>query len=547
MTAKIFSPANFIKHWAQKKPNECFMRQPINGKYQHTTWLDAFNAISKLATYLQKYPKNSKIGIYSNNCRDWFIADMAIMAAGYISVPIYPTASENTIVQILSHSETKLVFVGKLAEPVNYEMFQSDIELVSIHQKRETMPFWQDLTASLQPIEDFYHPSPKDIATIVYTSGTTGVPKGVLVSYRVISSGIECIQATIDITSEDSFFSYLPLAHILERIAVELLSIVYGCKVSFVEDLSTFSSNLSNTQPTIFLAVPRIWVKLKQGIEAKFGGSERLQKLISLPLIGKLLSRMIIKKLGLSNSRYCVTGAAAISTETIDWYDGLGLKLCEGYGLSETLGISNLNLPNARKVGTVGKAVKNCEVMIADNGEILLRSPTLMDGYYKEPELSAMAIQDGWFRTGDLGEVDQEGYLSIKGRVKEIFKTSKGKYISPVPIEQQLELIFSVEQACVFGSQLSQPVAVIVLTENILEADREAFILDCEDKLAGLNESLEKHEQLDGLLVSFNEWTTSNEMMTPTLKIRRQQIEEYYQPLFLDVSHSKTRKAHFIE
>jgi len=547
MATKVFSPANFVKHWAQKKPNDCFMRQPVGGKYQLTTWLEAFNEISKLANYLQKHPKNSKIGIYSNNCRDWFIADMAIMAAGHISIPIYPTASEKTIKQIILHSETKLVFVGKLVDPVNHEMFERDVELISIHQKRETIPFWQDLTESIQPIGAFYQPKSKDIATIVYTSGTTGVPKGVAISYRSISSGIECVQATTDISSEDTFFSYLPLAHIMERLAVEIISIVYGCKVSFVEDLSTFSANLSNTKPSIFIAVPRIWVKLKQGIETKFGGAERLQKLIGLPLIGRFLARSIIKKLGLANSRLCITGAAAISTETIDWYDGLGLKLCEGYGLSETLGISNLNLPSARKVGSVGKAVKNCEVMIAENGEILLRSPTLMDGYYKEPELSAMAIQDGWFRTGDLGAIDQDGYLSIKGRVKELFKTSKGKYISPAPIEQKLELIFSVEQACVFGSQLSQPVAVIVSTEEVRQVDREAFILDCEAKLMALNKTLEKHEQLDGLLISATEWTTNNEMMTPTLKIRRQQIEEYYQPIFLDILQSDNRKAYFVE
>jgi len=547
MASKIFSPANFVKHWAQKKPNDCFMRQPIDGKYQESTWLEAFDAISKLATYLQKYPKNSKVGIYSNNCSDWFLADMAIMAAGHISIPIYPTASDKTIGQILDHSETALVFVGKLVTEVNYEIFGTEVELISIHQKREAIPFWLDLTESLAPIEAFYHPTPKDIATIVYTSGTTGMPKGVVISYRAISSGIECVQAITDISSEDTFFSYLPLAHIMERIAVEIISIVYGCKVSFVEDLSTFSANLSNTKPSIFIAVPRIWVKLKQGIETKFGGAERLQKLISLPFIGKFLSRTIIKKLGLANSRLCITGAAAISTETIEWYEELGLKLCEGYGLSETLGISNINLPNARKVGTVGKAVKNCEVMLAENGEILLRSPTLMDGYYKEPELSAMAIQDGWFRTGDLGAIDQDGYLSIKGRVKEIFKTSKGKYISPVPIEQQLELIFSVEQACVFGSQLSQPVAVIVPTEEVLPMDREAFILDCEAKIAALNKTLEKHEQLDGLLISASEWTTGNEMMTPTLKIRRQQIEEHYQPIYTEIFQSTDRKAYFTE
>ncbi len=534
MTSKVFSPANYIKHWAHEKPNACFLKQPIGSRWQSTSWAEAYDKIARLANFLKKYPKNSKIGIYSNNCRDWFLADMAIFAAGLVSVPIYPSASAKTISQIISHSETCLVFIGCLSDPSNIGGIAKQADVIAIHEKRDAMPFWLDLIKQQKPLQEFFQPDDKDIATIVYTSGTTGIPKGVVVAYRTLSGGIECIKNTLKITSDDTFFSYLPLAHIMERIAVEILSIVYGCQVSFVGDRTTFSKNLADTQPSIFIAVPRIWVKLKQGIEARLGGEARFKKLINLPFVGRFIARFLLKKLGFSKIRYCLTGAAAISTDILNWWQEFGLVICEGYGLSETLGISNLNLPTQRSIGSVGKLVNGCEMLVAENGEILLRSPCLMDGYYKEPELSAVAIQDGWFRTGDLGYVDEAGFLSIKGRIKEIFKTSKGKYISPVPIELKLGSLFSVDQVCVFGSQLSQPIAVIVDIKMAEQSDNKDFIIQCMVKMEQLNASLEKHEQLDALLISSTKWTTCNDKMTPTLKIRRQQVEDFYLPLFMN-------------
>lgn len=547
MASKIYSPANYIKHWAQKKPNACFLRQPVENAWQETSWAEAYNKIARLATYLKKYPKDTKIGIYSNNCRDWFLVDMAILAAGLISVPIYPSANDKTISQILSHSETQLVFVGSLTHYSQVSVITKSADVVAIHSPQDGMPFWLDLIDTLEPLTDFFQPNNKDIATIVYTSGTTGIPKGVVMSYRAISGGLECIKNTIDVDGDDTFLSYLPLAHIFERIAVEILSVVYGCQVSFVENLSTFSKNLSDTEPSIFIAVPRIWVKIKQGIEKKFGGAKRFNKVVNFPVIGGFIRRQIIRKLGLSKTKYCLTGAAAISAETIEWYERLGLSILEGYGLSETLGISNLNVPEHHLIGSVGKVMNGCEMLVAENGEILLRSPCLMDGYYKEAELTAATIQDGWFRTGDLGSVDESGYLSIKGRVKEIFKTSKGKYVSPVPIEQNIENIFSVEQACVFGSQLSQPIAVIIRPEHESNQSNDNYLAQCKEKLKQLNASLEKHEQLDALLVSSKEWNTKNELMTPTLKIRRQQIEDYYQPLYLNDKPKEKYSAIFVD
>jgi len=531
---EIQSPARLLKHWASVKPDQCFLNQAKGEQWIATSWRQAYQQVAQLATFLQKYPAKSTIAIFSNNCADWFLVDLAIMAAGHISVPIYPSASIKTIHQILSHSEAQLIFIGQLNSDFEFEQIPDKLDKIAIDQPIEGILFWKDSLKDCRPLQEFYQPKVKDIATIVYTSGTTGMPKGVVITYRAISSAMQIIQQTINLNESDRFFSYLPLAHIMERIAIEVTSVVFGSHVSFVDDLAHFAINLEQSRPSVFVAVPRIWVKLKQQIESRLGGQWLFEQLTGLPILGDWLKGYLVKKLGLDNLRYAITGAAAISPDIIHWWERLGVVIYEAYGMSETLGVSNVNRPDARKIGTVGQVFESCQTMIAANGEILLKASCHMDGYYKEAELSAMAIQDGWLRTGDLGEIDEQGYLSIKGRVKEIFKTSKGKYISPVPIEQQLEKIFSVDQVCVFGSDLPQPIAVIVVTQTI-NSDR-SFAKSCQSKLELINQSLEKHEKLAALLVTREEWTTQNEMMTPTLKIRRQAIEERYLAAYISTN-----------
>ncbi len=527
---EIHTPADGLRHWAATKPEHIFLRQADASRWIETSWQQAQQQVAQFAGYLKRYPKNSKIAILSNNCSDWFLADLAIMAAGHISIPIYPSASLKTICQILNHSETQLILVGKLSQETDLTQLPQRIDQLAIHKPQVSLDFWQQVSQSSESLNSFYQPTSKDIATIVYTSGTTGVPKGVVISYRAIEQAVKIIKQTIDLNEKDRFFSYLPLAHIMERMAIEITSVVNGSHVSFMDDLAHFSSNLQETRPSVFVAVPRIWVKLKQGIEKKLGGQWLFSKLIKIPLLGQWLKKTTVKKLGLDQVRFAVTGAAAISTDILNWWEELGVTIYEAYGLSETLGLANINRPTDRKTGSVGKVLEECQTMIAANGEILLKSACHMDGYYKEEELTSMAVQDGWFRTGDLGSIDEEGYLTIKGRVKEIFKTSKGKYISPVPIEQILEKEFQVDQACVFGSDLPQPIAVIVISDEVT-SDR-SFIKQCEDKLERINSQLEKHERLKSLLISSQEWTTDNEMMTPTLKIRRQPIEDYFLPKY---------------
>jgi long-chain acyl-CoA synthetase len=531
MNNELLSPASFVKKWALEYPKKIFLKQPTGEHYKETNWKEAYTLVSKLANYLSRYPTNTKIAIFSGNCDDWFLIDMAIMAAGHISIPIYPTANEKTVLQILQHSEAKVVFIGNNQTEFNLEIFDYCDEKLAMQSKNSPFSFWKDLIDEQSLLDVFFKPNNKDIATIIYTSGTTGTPKGVVISYRAISAGLASVDKSVNFGKNERFLSYLPLAHIMERMAVEMSSIRSCAEVTFVENLSTFSKNLYDTQPTVFLSVPRIWVKIKQGIEAKFGGSKRFKQIMNIPIVGYFLGKRIIKKLGLAEARYAIVGAAAISKDTLNWYEKLGLPILEGYGLSETLGISNINLPELRRVGSVGKNMPDCEMKISSTGEILLRSKIAMDGYYKNPELTAEVVKDGWFHTGDLGVVDKNGFLSLKGRVKELFKTSKGKYISPIPIELRIEKYLATDQVCVFGSLLSQPVAVVVMNLQS-EQDLDTFKQKASRKLEKINQKLESHEKVECIIISQTEWTPANEKMTPTLKIKRTEIENHFQPIY---------------
>jgi long-chain acyl-CoA synthetase len=331
----------------------------------------------------------------------------------------------------------------------------------------------------------------------------------------------------LQMNTADQFFSFLPLSHVAERFMVEFSSLYCGASVAFVESMESFSRDMQYIRPTVFFSVPRLWTRFQQGVLDKLPQT-KLNLLLRIPLLGALVARKIRRALGLDQARIMISGAAAISPGLLAWYQRLGLTLCEGYGMSEHVAYGCFNRPGQVRFGTVGRAMPGLEVRIADSGEILLRSPTLMLGYYLEPEKTAEALVDGWLHTGDKGELDGDGYLRITGRVKDIFKTSKGKYVAPAPIEGEIAKSPHVEQVCVMGSNFDQPLALIELSPAARLLPVERLSAELEASLAHLNSQLQPHERISHFVLVREPWTTANGCMTPTMKIRRNVLEARY-------------------
>ncbi len=523
--------AAFYK-WESRKGDQPFLRQPSGHSWIEYSWAEVGQQARKMAAHLRQYPEGSQIAILSHNCAHWFIADLAIMMAGHVSVPVYPTANVETIRTILEHSETRLVFIGKLPDwPSRQAAIPEGTDLVSFFQRQDGVEHWDDIIEELEPIEDAPVRKLDEMASIIYTSGTTGIPKGAMHDFRAFANAAAAAMDYIDLEQE-SFFSYLPLAHCAERALVEHISIHSGSVVSFTESLETFQQNITSVRPTIFFGVPRIWLKFQQGVEEKIG-RRKLKMLLAIPGINRVIAKKIRAGLGLDRVKIPLSGAAALPRDVIDWFDRIGIPICEAYGLTETLAFSHANIPQKRRVGSVGVTLPTAEARISDGGEILLRSPCLMMGYYKEPLKTEQAMDRGFFKTGDLGRLQPHGYLRITGRVKDLFKTSKGKYVSPIPIEAKLEPELGAEHLCVVGDGMPSPVAIASMPGGS-RPDQAGFEREAENLLNRLNNQLEKHERLARIIIVDEAWTTDNGLITPTLKIRRPMIEEKYADLIAE-------------
>jgi long-subunit acyl-CoA synthetase (AMP-forming) len=295
----------------------------------------------------------------------------------------------------------------------------------------------------------------------------------------------------------------------------------------FVESLDTFLDNLQTAKVTTFFSVPRLWHKFKDTVLEKMPQS-KLDTLLSIPIIGRIVSKVIRRKLGLQHARAFGSGTAPIDKPTLRWYKDIGIPISEGWGLTESAAASTCNLPySPEAMGTIGKALEGSVIKIADNGELMLKGPSIFTRYHKNPEATAEAFTNGWFHTGDLGEFDSRGNIKIIGRIKDQFKTTRGKYVSPVRLESLLAANPALDLVCVSGSHRSQPVALVVLKEGLsqnLQLEKELS-----NSLQLCNAKLEIHERIAHLLICPEPWTPENGLLTPTLKIRRFQIEQHYQ------------------
>ena len=523
------SPLEMLYKWEQEKPNEIYLSQPIDGTWHNWTWKEFGIEVRKMANYLKSLdlPKDSKVALLSKNCAHWMMTDMAIMMSGHISVPLYPNLNAETLGKILTHSESKLLFVGKLD---NFNDMKpgvpSDMDCITFPFYAEDYQRWDDLTKEIEPMQENVIRDSNELATIIYTSGTTGDPKGVMHKFYNFSfATTNAVQALA--LKDEAFFSYLPLCHIAERLLVQMGSLYSGGRAYFAESLDTFAANLEEASPTVFLGVPRIWTKFQQGILTKLP-QNKLNILLSIPLISSLIKKKIKKGLGLNNARNIFTGAAPTPVALIKWFSRLGINIQEAYAMTENTCYSHVSYSNNINIGYVGQALPKCDVKLSGKNEILIKHDALMDGYYKMEEETKNTIIEGWLHTGDEGEIDENGFLKITGRVKDLFKTSKGKYVAPSPIEMKLSANKDIEQVCVVGTEIPQSIAIIVLSERGRNKSKDNLINSLTRTLDIVNPKLDSHERIHNFVVVKEDWTVENKLLTPTMKIKRNAIENLY-------------------
>ena len=465
------------------------------------------------------------------------------MMAGYVSVPFFPSLKGEELEYLLDFGDVDLLFVGKIEtwEDIGPHI-SKDISIIKFPQYIGCSVVgrgedWFDFINRYQPLNEPHVPKLSDLWTIIFTSGTTGNPKGVKLSYLSLDSTKIIIEQVnplkVDFSGNNNFISYLPLNHIAERVVVEHVCMRYGGSLSFVESIDSFAQNLKQIQPHIFFAAPRIWTKFQQGILAKVP-QKKLDLLLKIPIISVLIKNKLKKSLGLKHSRSTISGSAPISVTQIEWFRKIGIYITNGYGMTENCAIcTQVDGRDFEKLDSVGRPQCGVEVMInPKNEEILMRGPFVMDGYYKNEKMTKTTLVNGWLHTGDKGYLDNENYLYITGRVADSFKTSKGEYIEPLTLEIYFANIKELEEVCITGLGLPQPIALAQLSEIGKTLTKQDLIGFLEKKLTAINADLENYKKISTLIIVKDEWTEQNKILGPTLKIKRGNVEKMYAPKY---------------
>lgn len=531
---------DYIYEHEKNLANYVYLTQPLgNGQVASFTWGEAMNQARRMAAYLQAqgFEPGARIAILSKNSAHFIMSELAIWMAGFTTVAIFPTEGDKTIQYVLEHSGARLLFVGKLDTWENQKAgIPANLPCVALPLSPPTdFPTWDAITAKSTPIAGKPARMPTDLALLMYTSGSTGTPKGVMHSFANATLASEGIIAYQDKELGRDFdyrvLSYLPLAHIFERAWVECAGFVRGKgQIFFAESLDTFLQDLQRARPTVFISVPRLWLKFQQGVFAKMP-AKKLDLLLSIPILKRVVAKKILTQRGLNEVIQAGSGSAPVPPSLIHWYRKLGLNLVEGYAMTEDFAYSHSTNRDFNALGHVGVPLPGVKRRLDEDGEVLIKSPGLMLGYYKQAELnSEVFTEDGYLRTGDLGEVRADGQLKLTGRKKEMFKTAKGKYVAPAPIENIINEHAMVELSLVSGVGQVAAYALIVPSEGVRPrltdaAFKAEFQREMEGVLKKVNAQVADYEQLRMLVVLSEPWSIENGCLTPTMKIKRSRIE----------------------
>jgi long-subunit acyl-CoA synthetase (AMP-forming) len=458
-------------------------------------------------------------------------------------VPFFPTLNSKEIGNLLEFGDVKALFVGKLE---NWEEMKqgvrSDMPTIAFphykdHSKVSTGHQWHEFINKFDAQLEDFKPNLKDVWTVIFTSGTTGDPKGVVLTYETLFNTKKITEdgnpLKVDLSGKNRFISYMPLNHIFERVVIEHVAFRYGGTISFVESLETFGQNLNDTQPTAFQGVPRIYAKFQEKILMKMSQA-KLDKVLKIPILSWIIKRKLKSALGMSKTRALVTGAAAMPLELLDWYKSIGIYITNGYGMTENCATcTNLNPYQPLGRGSVGRPTPGVDLKISEQGEILMKGPFTLSCYYKNKEVTNETLKDGWLHTGDKGHIDDDGFLYITGRIKDIFKTSKGEYIEPGVLEAYFGDVSEFSQLCVVGLNCDQPLLLAVPSESA-KNNKDTTNSKISKILEKVNSSLDNYKKMSKIIFVKEDWLPENGMTTPTLKIKRAKIDEKFSDQYVE-------------
>lgn len=571
------------------------LREKKKGLWRPISWDEYYTHVQNFCLGLNRLglQKRDRVSILGDNCPEWLYADLAIQSAGGVSVGVYPTNSYLQVKYILDHSQSKFVIVKDQEQADKVLMVKdelSTLEKMIVIDMKGLSKYEEPMMLSFREVEEigknihnenpslFYEMIQKtrseDVAIIVYTSGTTGLPKGAMLSHRNITSVLDSFFQILPINRDDSLVSVLPLCHVAERLFSLFIPMKSGCTINFAESIDTLQSDMAEISPTIFLTVPRILEKIHSAITIKMQDAHPIKRWAYykfLPIGNKVAERKLTKqriglflrganfiayfflfrplrnRLGLLQVRECVSGAAPLSKDIMKFFHSIGLMVKEAYGLTECTGVFSMPRGEEIEIGTVGKPIPGWECKIAEDGEILMKGPAVFVGYFRDEEATRQAKQGDWLYTGDIGEFDEHGNLKITDRKKEILITASGKNIAPSEIENRLKFSPFIKEAIVIGDRRPYITALIQIdfdnvadwaqrkgipftTFKSLSKNPEVYKL-IQGEVEKTNQERSRIEQIKKFVLLEKELDRDDDELTATMKVRREMIEKKYRDL----------------